>query len=241
MTDTPQQPAPDQKVALVTGAGRGIGAALARRLARDGMHVVLTARTSKELEAVEDEIFAAGGQATIAPLDLTESDSIARLASAIAQRWNRLDLLVLNAAMLGSLTPVTQIDGKQFNKLLTLNIVAQQSLIANFDPLLRRSEAGRLIALTSSVGQTPRPYWGAYGASKAALEVLVQSYAQEVKRLSPIRAAIIDPGATRTKMRENAYPGEEPESVKPPEVVADAVAESLASGFETGFRMRVEG
>lgn len=239
MTETPDDP--QQKIALVTGAGRGIGAALAKRLAKDGMHVVLTARTASELEAVEDAIFAAGGHATIAPLDLTESDSIARLASAIAERWNRLDLLVLNAATLGTLTPVTQIDGKELNKLLTLNIVAQQSLIANFDPLLRRSDAGRLIALTSSVGQTPRPYWGAYGASKAALEVLVQSYAQEVKRLSPTRAAIIDPGATRTKMRENAYPGEDPESVKPPEVVADAVADLLASGFETGFRMRVEG
>ena len=240
MTDTTPDD-PQQKVALVTGAGRGIGAALAKRLAGDGMHVVLTARTSKELEAVEDEIFTAGGNATIAPLDLTTSDSIARLASAVAQRWNRLDLLVLNAAMLGNLSPVTTIDGKEFNKLLTLNIVAQQSLIANFDPLLRRSEAGRLLALTSSVGQTPRPYWGAYGASKAALDVLVQSYAQEVKRLSPIRAAIVDPGATRTKMRENAYPGEDPESVKPPEVVADAIAALLESGFETGHRMRVEG
>ncbi|WP_420605451.1 SDR family NAD(P)-dependent oxidoreductase [Novosphingopyxis sp.] len=240
----PPKTTPDdlqQKVALVTGAGRGIGAALAMRLAKDGMHVVLTARTASELEAVEEAIFEAGGNATIAPLDLTESDSIARLATAIAQRWNRLDLLVLNAAMLGNLSPVTAIDGKELNKLLTLNIVAQQSLIANFDPLLRRSDAGRLIALTSSVGQTPRPYWGAYGASKAALEVLVQAYAQEVKRLSPIRAAIIDPGATRTKMRENAYPGEDPETVKPPEVVADAVAALLASGFETGHRMRVEG
>ena len=229
---------PDQNVALVTGAGRGIGAALARRLAADGMHVVLTARTSSELEAVEDQIFEASGQATIAPLDLTESDSIARLANAISERWNRLDLLALNAAMLGNLSPVTAIDG---NKLLTLNIVAQQSPIANFDPLLRRSAAGRLIAITSSVGQTPRPYWGAYGASKAALEVLVQSYAAEVKRLSPIRAAIVDPGATRTKMRENAYPGEDPETVKPPEAVADAIAALLESGFETGHRMRVEG
>jgi len=237
----PMTDMPDQNVALVTGAGRGIGAALARRLAADGMHVVLTARTSSELEAVEDQIFEAGGQATIAPLDLTESDSIARLANAISERWNRLDLLALNAAMLGNLSPVTAIDGKQFNKLLTLNIVAQQSLIANFDPLLRRSAAGRLIAITSSVGQTPRPYWGAYGASKAALEVLVQSYAAEVKRLSPIRAAIVDPGATRTKMRENAYPGEDPETVKPPEAVADAIAALLESGFETGHRMRVEG
>ena len=235
MTDTPE------KTALVTGASRGIGAALAKRLAADGYHVVLTARTSDALEKVEDEIFDAGGHATIAPMDLTEGDSIARLASAISQRWNKLDLLVLNAAMLGNLGPVTAIDGKEFNKLLTLNIVAQQALIANFDPLLRKSDAGRLIAVTSSVGQTPRPYWGAYGASKAALEVMVQAYAQEVKRLSNVRAAILDPGATRTKMRENAYPGEDPESVKPPETVADAVAELLASDFETGHRMRVEG
>ena len=140
----------DGQLALVTGASRGIGAAIAEALSREGAHVVLTARTAGDLEAVEERIHAVGGSATIAPMDLTESDSIARLAQAVAGRWERLDLLVLNAAMLGTLTPVAQIDGKEFNRLLTLNLLAQQALIAAFDPLLRKSEAGRLIAITSS-------------------------------------------------------------------------------------------
>ncbi|HMC92718.1 MAG TPA: SDR family NAD(P)-dependent oxidoreductase, partial [Allosphingosinicella sp.] len=134
------------RIALVTGASRGIGAATAEGLAAAGAHVVLTARTAAELEVVEERIHAAGGSATIAPLDLTESDSIARLASAAAERWGVLDLLVMNAAMLGALTPVAQIDGKEFNRLLTLNVLANQALIANFDPLLRKSAAGRVVA-----------------------------------------------------------------------------------------------
>ena len=171
------------KVALVTGASRGIGAATAQALAAQGAHVIITARTAKDLEAVEDAIFASGGSATIAPLDLTDGDSIARLAAAVAERWGKLDILVLNAAMLGTLTPVSAIDGAEFARLFTLNVTAQQVLIASFDGLLRKSEAGRLIALTSSVGATPRAFWGAYGASKAALENLVQSYGEEVKNL----------------------------------------------------------
>ncbi len=151
----------DGKLSLVTGASRGIGAATAEALAGAGAHVVLTARTAEDLEAVEQRIHEAGGAATIAPLDLAEGDSIARLAQAVAGRWQALDVLVLNAATLGTLTPVAQIDGKEFNRLLTLNLLAQQALIAAFDPLLRNSEAGRLIAVTSSVGRHPRAYWGA--------------------------------------------------------------------------------
>src|SRR5687768_13965767 len=140
----------DKKVALVTGASRGIGAATAEALARAGAHVLLTARTADDLEQVEERIHAADGSATIAPLDLTESDSIARLAKAAGERWPALDLLVLNAATLGTLTPVAQIDGREFNRVLTLNLLAQQALIAAFDPLLRKSEQGRLVAVTSS-------------------------------------------------------------------------------------------
>ena len=169
------------KVALVTGASRGIGAATATALAAQGAHVILTARTAKDLEAVEDAIFEAGGSATIAPLDLTDGDSIARLAAAVTQRWGKLDILILNAAMLGTLSPVSTIDGAEFARLFTLNVSAQQVMIASFDALLRKSEAGRLVALTSSVGATPRAFWGAYGASKAALENLVDSYGEEVK------------------------------------------------------------
>jgi short-subunit dehydrogenase len=229
------------KLALVTGASRGIGAATAEALAKAGAHVILTARTAKDLEQIEERIHQAGGSATIAPMDLAEGDSIGRLASAVAERWGKLDMLVLNAAMLGTLTPVPAIDAKEFSKLLTLNVGAQQALIAAFDPLLRAAAPGSLIAITSSVGAAPRAYWGAYGASKAALETLVAAYAEEQRNLGKIKVAILDPGATRTKMREKAFPGEDPETVKAPEVVAERILALLANGFETGHRERVEG
>jgi NAD(P)-dependent dehydrogenase (short-subunit alcohol dehydrogenase family) len=229
------------KVALVTGASRGIGAATAKALAAQGAHVIITARTAKDLEAVEDAIFNAGGNATIAPLDLTDGDSIARLATAVTERWGKLDVLVLNAAMLGTLAPVPAIDGAEFARLFTLNVTAQQVLIASFDALLRKSDAGRLVALTSSVGAAPRAFWGAYGASRAALETLVASYGEEVKNLSAVRTAIVDPGRTRTQMRAKAYPGEDPATVKEPSVVADAILAMLTTEFETGHRLVVEG
>ena len=229
------------KVALVTGASRGIGAATATALAAQGAHVILTARTAKDLEAVEDAIFEAGGSATIAPLDLTDGDSIARLAAAVTQRWGKLDILILNAAMLGTLSPVSTIDGAEFARLFTLNVSAQQVMIASFDALLRKSEAGRLVALTSSVGATPRAFWGAYGASKAALENLVDSYGEEVKNLSQVRTAVVDPGRTRTTMRAKAYPGEDPATVKDPTVVADAISNMLETEFASGHRLVVEG
>jgi NAD(P)-dependent dehydrogenase (short-subunit alcohol dehydrogenase family) len=227
------------RIALVTGASRGIGAATAEALAGAGAHVVLTARTAADLELAEERIHQAGGTATIAPLDLTETDSIARLATAVAERWGRLDILVLNAATLGSLTPVAQIDGKEFNRVLTLNLLASQALIAGFDPMLRKSEAGRLLAVTSSVGRRPRPYWAAYGASKAALETLVLCYAEEVRNLSSVKVAIVDPGATATQMRARAFPGEDPAILKPPSAVAEAIVALLDRGFETGERLEL--
>ena len=229
----------DGRLALVTGAARGIGAAIAEALAAEGAHVVLTARTSADLEAVEERIHAAGGSATIAPMDLTEPDAIAKLAQAVAERWPALDILILNAAMLGTLTPVAQIDGKEFNRLLTLNLLAQQALIAAFDPLLRKSAAGRVVALTSSVGARPRAYWGAYGASKAALETLVLAYGEEVKNLAPLKVAIVNPGATATAMRARAYPGEDAATLKPPSAVAEKVADLLKGDFETGHRLEL--
>lgn len=229
----------DGRVALVTGASRGIGAAIAEALAAEGAHVILTARTAADLEAVEDRIHAAGGSATIAPLDLSQTDSIAKLAQAIGGRWDALDILVLNAAMLGTLTGVAQIDGKEFNKLLTLNVLAQQALIAAFDPMMRRSEGACVLAVTSSVGATPRAYWGAYGAAKAALEVLTLSYGQETGNVTNIKVAIVDPGATRTVMRARAFPGEDPETLKPPSAVAHAVVDLLRSDFESGHRLVV--
>ena len=228
------------RIALVTGASRGIGAATAQAVAAAGAHVVLTARKAKDLEAVEEAIHAAGGTATIAPLDLTESDSIARLANAVSERWDRLDIMVINAAMLPPLTPVTQIEQKSFNQALTLNVLATQALLANFDPLLKRSDGGRVIGLTSSVGESPRAFWGAYAASKAAFDTLLACYAQEVEKISSIRVAIVDPGATRTQMRARAYPGEDPQTVKPPETVAEAIVGLLGNDFATGSRVRVE-
>lgn len=227
------------QVALVTGASRGMGAAIAEALARGGAHVVLTARNAADLEAVEARIFEAGGSATIAPLDLTDGDSVARLAAAIGERWKALDMLVLNAAMLGSLMPVAQIDGKELGKVLTLNLVAQQAMIAAFDTLLRNSKAGRLVAVTSSVGRSPRAFWGAYGASKAALETLVLSYADEVRNLGALKVAIVDPGATATLMRAQAFPGEDQSTIKQPADVAEAVVGLLSSEFETGCRLEV--
>jgi NAD(P)-dependent dehydrogenase (short-subunit alcohol dehydrogenase family) len=227
------------QLALVTGASRGIGAATAKALAAEGAHVILTARTAGALEEIEETIHAAGGTATIAPLDLVESDSIARLATAVSERWGKLDLLMLNAATLGSLAAVPAIDPGEFARVLTLNVSAQAALIAAFDPLLRKSEAGKVIAITSSVGRQPRAYWGAYGASKAALETLALSYGEEVEAVSPIRVAVIDPGATRTAMRARAYPGEDPASVKPPEAVADRIVELAVVGFGVGHIERI--
>ena len=234
-------PAFEGKIALVTGASRGIGAATATALAAQGAHVILTARNAKDLEVVEDAIFDAGGSATIAPLDLTDGDSIGRLAAAVTERWGKLDILVLNAAMLGTLAPVPAIDGAELTRVFTLNVIAQQVMIASFDALLRKSDAGRLIALTSSVGNQPRAFWGAYGASKAALENLVTSYGEEVKNLSAVRTAIVDPGRTRTKMRAAAYPGEDPATVKEPAVVANTIVGLLQSDFQSAHRLVIDG
>ena len=227
------------QLALVTGASRGIGAATAIALGAAGAHVLLTARTARDLESVEETIFAAGGSATIAPLDLTQTDSIARLAAAVGERWQALDVLVLNAGMLGSLAAVPAIDAKELAQVLTLNVSAQVAMIQAFDAMLRKAPAAKVIGVTSSVGRNPRAYWGAYGASKAAFETLVEAYGDETSEISGIRTAILDPGATRTKMRARAYPGEAPESVKPPEVVAERIAALAIAGFPAGHRERV--
>jgi NAD(P)-dependent dehydrogenase (short-subunit alcohol dehydrogenase family) len=227
------------RVALVTGASRGIGAATATALGKAGAHVVLTARGSGGLEEVEEAIHQAGGTATIAPLDLTDGESIGRLAAAVAGRWDALDILVLNAATLGSLSPVPAIDPKEFARVITLNISAQQALIAAFDPLLRASEHARVLALTSSVATKPRAYWGAYGASKAALETLMLAYADEMRAIGNIRVALVNPGATATAMRTLAYPGEDPAQLRQPGAVAEAIVTLLRDDFETGTRIAI--
>ena len=230
----------DGKLALVTGASRGIGAATAEALAAAGAHVILTARTAQALEQVEERIHAAGGTATIAPMDLTDSENIGKLAQAVAERWGSLDVLVLNAAMLGSLSPVEHLDPKELERVFRLNLFANQAMIAAFDPLLRRAERADVIGITSSVGEEPRAFWGGYGASKAAFDTLLGAYADETAHAGRLRVQIIDPGATRTRMRQLAFPGEEPESLKGPEVVAAAIVDRLQGDSGTGSRARVD-
>jgi short-subunit dehydrogenase len=221
------------QTALITGASRGIGAATARALAAEGVHVILVARSAADLETVEQAIHEAGGSATIAPLDLADGDAVGRLAVAISGRWQALDLLVLNAATLGTLCPLPTSDAKETARVFTLNVLAQVAMIAGFDGLLRNAAAGKVIALTSSVARDPRAYWGAYAASKAALENLVAGYGEEMRGISNVRTAIVDPGATRTTMRARAFPGEAPAEVKDPAVVASAIVDLVKRGFDS--------
>ncbi len=222
MTDITQK-----KLALITGASRGIGAATAELLAAQGWHVILTARSENGLAAVDDRIHAAGGSATIAPFDLNDLDAIDRLGNAIGARWGRIDALILNAAQLGTLAPVPHLDRKEWDKLIAINLTANWRLLAAFDPWLRQAAAADVVAVTSSVGSKPRAYWGGYAATKAALENLVATYGAEVANISAIRTHIIDPGATRTTMRARAYPGEDPARLKPPEDAAQMIVDLL--------------
>jgi NAD(P)-dependent dehydrogenase (short-subunit alcohol dehydrogenase family) len=217
-----------QKIALITGASRGIGAATAVALAAAGHHVILTGRGEANLAAVEGRIHGAGGTATIAPFYLSDNDAIDRLAAAVGARWGRLDLLVLNAAQLGTLGPLPHTDPKEWDKVIAINLSANWRLIRAFDPWLRQSPAADVVALTSSVGSKPRAYWGAYAASKAGLESLIATYGLEVGNITAIRTHVIDPGATRTTMRARAFPGEDPATVKPPEDVAAQILAALA-------------
>ncbi|MES2903881.1 MAG: SDR family NAD(P)-dependent oxidoreductase [Pseudomonadota bacterium] len=237
MTDTKPF---DGKLALVTGASRGIGAATAEALAAAGAHVILTARAANLLEEVEDRIHDSGGSATIAPLDLTEGDHIKKLAEAVAGRWGSLDVMVLNAAMLGSLSPVEHLDAKELSRVFATNVLANQAMIAAFDPLLRRAEKADVIGITSSVGSEPRAFWGGYGASKAAFENLLSTYADETAHAGKLRVQIVDPGATATRMRQLAFPGEEPASLKQPEAVAAAILGRLLGDAPTGERFRID-
>ena len=207
------------RIALVTGASRGIGRAVAVRFAREGADVVLVARTAAALEEVDDEIRAAGGTATLVPADLTDYAVIDRIGAAVYERWGRLDVLVGNAGALGVLSPLAHLSPEVWDQVLAVNVTANWRLIRSFDPLLRASNAGRLIFVTSAVA-SGRAYWGAYAVSKGALETMVRTYAAEVAK-SGVRANLVNPGPTRTSMRANAYPGEDPASVKPPEAVTD--------------------
>jgi NAD(P)-dependent dehydrogenase (short-subunit alcohol dehydrogenase family) len=210
------------RIALITGASRGIGRAVARAFAEQGAHLILTARTQGALEELDDEIFELSGQnATLVPMDLTDFDAIDQMGAAVFDRFKRLDVLVGNAGLLSPLSPMAQVKPRDWEQTMALNVTANFRLLRSFDPLLRMSDAGRAIFVSSTVTQGVWPYWGAYGVSKAALESMVKTYASENQKTN-VNANIINPGPTRTTMRTVAYPGEDPESLKPPEKVTEA-------------------
>ena len=215
------------KIALVTGASRGIGAAVAKAFAAEGAHVVLVARTVGGLEMVDDAIQAAGGTATLLPLDLTKLDQIAALGPALAEKFKRLDILVANAGILGTLSPVAMSDPKMWDRVFKINVMANYHLIRTLDPLLRGSDAGRAIFVTSGAAHAHMPFWGAYSASKAALEEIAATYAEETAH-SPLKVNVIDPGRVRTAMRAEAFPGEDPLKLPEPESLVESFIE-LAS------------
>jgi len=215
------------KTALVTGASRGIGRAMALALAKAGAHVLALARTSGGLEELDDEIRTAGGSASLIPMDLLDGDSIEQLAGALAGRFDKLDILIANAASLGELAPLPDIDPKVWQHTLDLNVTANWRLIRALDPLLKKSEDARAIFLTSRVGgEEVRAFWGVYAVSKAAMDMLAATYAEETANTN-IRVAIIDPGSMRTKMRAQAMPGEDPETLPPPEALAPLLFHAL--------------
>jgi NAD(P)-dependent dehydrogenase (short-subunit alcohol dehydrogenase family) len=215
------------KIAVVTGASRGIGAAVAKRFAAEGAHVVLVARTVGGLEEIDDAIKAIGGSATLVPLDLNELDRVDTLGPSLYQRFGKLDILVGNAGLLGTLGPLSHHDAKLWDTVLRVNVTANWRLIRTLEPLLRRAEAGRAIFVTSGAAHKAQPFWGAYATSKAALEAMVKTWAAELEKTS-IRVNLLSPGPIRTAMRAMAFPGEDPQSLRTPESITDAFVD-LAS------------
>ena len=229
------------RIALVTGASRGIGRAVARRFAAEGARLILVARTSGGLEEVDDEVRNAGGEpAMLVPLDLCQGDLVDQLGAALHERFGRLDILVGNAAMLGGLRPVGHYPPDVWENVIALNLTANWRLIRSLDPLLRLSTAGRAMFVTSGVTEgTPPAYWGAYTASKAALEALVRTYAAELKR-TDLKVNVIDPGASATNMRAEAFPGEDPNTLATPDELTELfVALAEASYDENGAKLFV--
>lgn len=228
------------RVALITGASRGIGRAVAKHFAEQGAQVILTARTQAALEELDDEIQALGGQATLVPCDLSKFDTIDQIGAAIFDRFGKLDVLVGNAGQLGTLAPIAHIEPKEWQKLLDVNLTANWRLIRSLDPLLRASDAGRAIFVTSSVGHQARAYWGTYAVSKAGLEMTAGIYAEETKNTN-VRVNMINPGGTRTAMRAEAIPGENPEDVKAPEAINHLFLELASPAYgKTGQLIEAE-
>ena len=228
------------RIALITGASRGIGRATAKLLAAEGAHVLLLGRDRKALEAVDDEIKAEGGTATLIPLDLEDGAAIDPLGPSLYERFGRLDIFVGNAGVLGGLRPLNHIPSETWDKVLAINLTANWRLIRTLDPLLRLSDAGRVVFVTSArVAAQGRPYWAPYSVSKAGLETLAKTYANEAAD-SAIKVNLVDPRATATKMRAEAFPGEDPDTIKAPEKVAETILSlCLPSVTETGQTVEV--
>jgi NAD(P)-dependent dehydrogenase (short-subunit alcohol dehydrogenase family) len=210
------------KIALVTGASRGIGYFTALELARAGAHVIACARTVGGLEDLDDAIKAVGGTATLVPFDLADMPAIDRLGASIYERWGKLDILVANAGVLGTISPIGHVEAKVFEKVMEINVTATWRLIRSVEPLLMRSEAGRAVIISSAAAHQCRPFWGPYSASKAAVEALARTWSGETRRTA-LRIVSVDPGPTRTAMRAQAMPGEDPESLPHPREVAAAI------------------
>jgi NAD(P)-dependent dehydrogenase (short-subunit alcohol dehydrogenase family) len=222
------------RIALVTGASRGIGYFTALALARAGAHVIATARTVGGLEELDDEIRAAGGSATLVPFDLNDMEAIDRLGGAIFERWGKLDILVANAGILGVISPIGHIEAKVFEKVMAVNVTATWRLIRSVDPLMRKSDAGRALLLSSGAARKCPAFWGPYSASKAAVEALARTWAAESLK-TPMKIISVDPGATRTAMRAQAVPGEDPSILPhPSEVAATLVSLASPDMTETG-------
>jgi NAD(P)-dependent dehydrogenase (short-subunit alcohol dehydrogenase family) len=219
-----------KRIAVVTGASRGIGRAAALALAEAGAHVVAVARTVGALEELDDEIRAAGGSATLVPLDLRDAAAIDRLGAVIFERFARLDALLANAAIVGAVTPVSHLEPKVWDQALAINLTANYRLIRSLDPLLRRSPAGRALFVTSGITRALRPFMSAYAVTKAALEAMVRIYASEVAHTS-LRVNLIAPGILRTRLRAEVAPGEDPMTLPPPETVAPAIVRMLSADY----------
>jgi NAD(P)-dependent dehydrogenase (short-subunit alcohol dehydrogenase family) len=208
------------RIALITGASRGIGAAVARHFAAEGAHVVLAARTVGALEEVDDQIQAAGGSATLVPLDLQEFDKIDQMGAALYERFGRLDILVGNAGHIGSLGPMSHQDPKVFKRVMETNVIANYRLIRSMEPLLKLAPAGRAVFTACAAGHEPTAYWSAYAVSKAALEMMVRTWAAELTKTN-VKVALVDPGPVATQLRRTAFPGEDQAAMKQPDDVAE--------------------
>jgi NAD(P)-dependent dehydrogenase (short-subunit alcohol dehydrogenase family) len=222
------------RVALVTGASRGIGRAAALAFAEAGAHVVALARTTGALEELDDAIQAAGGSATLVPADLADAAAIERLGPALLQRWGKLDILLANAGILGPLAPLTHASPKEWAQVFDINVSANWRLLKSVEPALQASDAGRVILMSSGAAHKCLAYWGPYSISKAAVEAMARTYANETLK-TPIRVMLVNPGPLRTRMRAQAMPGEDPQTLKTPEELAPHLVEIASPGWnETG-------